>query len=543
MDLPLAPEPTWEQPEWLQNNYSPVEIFEMFFDNEVLELIVNCSNNYAFQKGNIKFKVTIIEIKVFLGILLLSGYCSVPRYRMYWETSSDTHNEAVSKAMSRNTFEDILKYLHECDNLTLDENDKFGKVRPLWLLLNKRWLHAFPKDANVSIDEAMVPYYGRHGAKQHIHHKPILLATNRLGYLVQGEPYQGASTGNTHPELGVGGSVVIDLVDKLPHGQYSIYIDNFFTSVRLLEELKSKGHYCTGTIRSNRIEKASLEEASTLKKKTDSTKTSRLNQVNVRMKKWYWQMIMFPLNASVNNAWQLYRLTSKGKEDKLDLLGFTRFTVQTYLSKYSIRVAPGPSPKRLKKTMELYKTSGGTFTKQLDDEGAKLMALLKPQFVPLVNLSDSDAGYHFELPGEEQVEKVVLPLMIESLVTTDTLMSAGTVLPNLAGNSLSGPSQGRNIEPCYDKNPGSGEALAPLPDVSSRRKGRSGWWNRRGREGEYHWCSEESPVRDLRYNFKQKSVEDNSKAFTQVFNAPVSSGETKASLETRGPGETWKGEA
>nr|CAD7423116.1 unnamed protein product [Timema monikensis] len=80
MDLPLAPEPAGEQPEWLQNNYSPVEMFEMFFDNEVLELIVNCSNNYAFQKGNIKFKVTINEIKLFLGILLLSGYCSVPRY-------------------------------------------------------------------------------------------------------------------------------------------------------------------------------------------------------------------------------------------------------------------------------------------------------------------------------------------------------------------------------------------------------------------------------------------------------------------------------
>nr|CAD7256892.1 unnamed protein product [Timema shepardi] len=74
MDLPLAPEPTWEQPEWLQNNYSPVEIFVMFFDNEVLELIVNCSNNYAFRK------VTINDIKVFLGILLLRGYCSVPSY-------------------------------------------------------------------------------------------------------------------------------------------------------------------------------------------------------------------------------------------------------------------------------------------------------------------------------------------------------------------------------------------------------------------------------------------------------------------------------
>nr|CAD7194015.1 unnamed protein product [Timema douglasi] len=172
-----------------------------------------------------------------------------------------------------------FEILNICDNLTLDENDKFGKVRPLWLLLNKRWLHVFPKDANVSIDEAMAPYYGRRGAKQHIHGKPIRFGykvwclCSRLGYLVPGEPYQGASTENTHPELGVGGSVVIDLVDKSPHGQYSIYIDNLFTSVRLLEELKSKGHYCTVTIRSNRIEKASLEEAFTLKKKVKEVLT------------------------------------------------------------------------------------------------------------------------------------------------------------------------------------------------------------------------------------------------------------------------------
>nr|CAD7431367.1 unnamed protein product [Timema monikensis] len=207
MDLPFEPEPNWQQPEWIKNScYSPVDLFEMFFDNE---------------KGNIKFKVTANDIKVYLGIRLLSGYCSLP---------SDTHNEAVSRAMSRKTFEYILKYLHVCDNLILDEHDKFGKVRPLWLLLNQRWLLAFPKDSNLSIDEAMCGVF--------------------------------ASTGNIHPELGVGGSVVIALVDKLPLGQDNIYsyVDNLFASVRFLEELKSRGYYCTGTIRSNR-------KVSTLKKK------------------------------------------------------------------------------------------------------------------------------------------------------------------------------------------------------------------------------------------------------------------------------------
>nr|CAD7597675.1 unnamed protein product [Timema genevievae] len=283
MDLPLAPEPTWEQPEWLQNNYSPkvnikfkvtineikmflgilllsgycsVPRYRMYWEtsSDTHNIIVNCSNNYAFQKGNIKFKVTINEIKVFLRILLLSGYCSVPRYRIYWETSSDTHNEVVSKATSRNTFKDILKYLHVCNNLTLDENDKF--------------------------------------------------------------------------------------VDKLPHGQYSIYIDNFFTSVRLLEELKSKGHYCTGTIRSNRIEKAAWEEASTLKKKVRCS-YSQLTDTDSGI-----ALIRY----HNNNIVTLYRFTSKGKEDKLDLLGFTRFIVQTYLSKYSIRSSSRTITKTFEKT-------------------------------------------------------------------------------------------------------------------------------------------------------------------------------------------------
>nr|CAD7581050.1 unnamed protein product [Timema californicum] len=36
--------------------------------------------------------------------------------------------------------------------------------------------------------------------------------------------------------------------------------------------------------------------------------------------------------------------------------------------------------------------------------------------------------------------------MATSIVAADTLLSASTVLPNLPGNSLPGPSQGRNID-------------------------------------------------------------------------------------------------
>ena len=86
-------------------------------------------------------------------------------------------NLAVSEAMSRNRFDEILCYLHVYDIESLPENDRFGKVRPLLNMSNEKWLAHIPDDTNLCVDESMIPYFGRHGAKQHIHGKPI-----RFGY-------------------------------------------------------------------------------------------------------------------------------------------------------------------------------------------------------------------------------------------------------------------------------------------------------------------------------------------------------------------------
>lgn len=54
-------------------------------------------------------------------------------------------------------------------------------------------------------------------------------------------------------------------------------------------------------------------------------------RINIRNKKWYWPMISYLLNTAMNNAWQLYRLTSRGSEENLDHLGFLRYVVRAYL--------------------------------------------------------------------------------------------------------------------------------------------------------------------------------------------------------------------
>ena len=117
---------------------------------------------------------------------------------MFWSNDEDVHNTAIASAMTRDRFDEILKYCHVSDNDNLHAGDKIAKIRPLTTMINERCLMYFNKimkQQHLSIDESMIPYYGRHGAKQFIRGKPIrfgfkmwVLATP-LGYCVQFEPY------------------------------------------------------------------------------------------------------------------------------------------------------------------------------------------------------------------------------------------------------------------------------------------------------------------------------------------------------------------
>ena len=64
--------------------------------------------------------------------------------------------------------------------------------------------------------------------------------------------YTGKSGGN--PERGLAHRVVTDLVMQLRDKETVVYIDNFFTSIALLQELKESSINVVGTIRTNRKE-------------------------------------------------------------------------------------------------------------------------------------------------------------------------------------------------------------------------------------------------------------------------------------------------
>lgn len=258
---------------------APFELFELFFDDQVFDSIVQYTNIYASSK-NISLDLTKNELKCFISILLLSGYNEMSRRRMYWEKAPDTNNGLVSNAMRRNRFDDIFHNLHFSNNNDLNSSDKYAKIRPLITMTNTRFLMHAPHEEFHSIDESMVPYYGKHGCKQFIRGKPIRfgfkvwVGTLRLGYALWISPYQGKDTGFNQIDVGLGGSVILAYAQQLINHRpapYHLVFDNFFTSVTLLEKLKSINIFGTGTIRSNRVMKCPIDFAKIKKQPSGSS--------------------------------------------------------------------------------------------------------------------------------------------------------------------------------------------------------------------------------------------------------------------------------
>ncbi|XP_055910541.1 piggyBac transposable element-derived protein 2-like [Eupeodes corollae] len=150
-----------------QQDVTAIECFELLYSDEIVQFIADMSNLYALQRNH-TLNVATQEIRVYIAILLLTGYLTPKYMRMFWEVKSDTHNELVASSMRRNRFFEIQQFVHLCDSTTLSPNDKFAKVREYFTKLNTNFKAHFEKagSSHISIDETIVPYFGRHGTKQ-----------------------------------------------------------------------------------------------------------------------------------------------------------------------------------------------------------------------------------------------------------------------------------------------------------------------------------------------------------------------------------------
>ena len=238
---------------------SPFELWTEIFPTGLADMVVEQTNLYAsLDRNEIGFSTTRSEILQFFGVLLLSRYNKLPYEDHYWSNDEDLGVDVVSKAMSRHSFRAIKRNLHFADNQKLMEGDKVAKVSPLYSILNTTLTKFGVFHPDLSIDESMVPYFGKHSCKMFIRGKLI-----RFGYKIwclcgpDGYPYGlKIYTGKEERSAGpLGSRVVNGMVDIVRNHsnveRHQLFFDNFFTSYDLLSNLGKDGVRATGTVREN----------------------------------------------------------------------------------------------------------------------------------------------------------------------------------------------------------------------------------------------------------------------------------------------------
>ena len=258
-------------------SHSPVQLFEELFTDDILEHIQRETLRYALEiKNDSLFSIDLNELRVFIGILIFSGYVKMPSERMYWSEAVDLQaNKLVREAMTRGSYQKIKQYLHVQNNngRKVGDTDRGFKVRPLIEMLNETFKKFGIYQQNLAVDEMMVRYYGHHGLKQYMRGKPIRFGYKLWalcgadGFCHKFDLYCGK---DTRPELQckpLGSRVVLDMISAVEDPKsHCLFLDNFFTSRPLLSELRDKGLRTTGTVRENRMEKCPLKNHKELAK-------------------------------------------------------------------------------------------------------------------------------------------------------------------------------------------------------------------------------------------------------------------------------------
>lgn len=256
-------------------NFTPLEFFNLIFDDALFAHITEQTNIYAFQTKGIELGIKINEIKTFIGILLKLGIVKAPTYKYFWKTTS--RYSAIADSMARDRFDRIKSVIHFNDNAAIlpredSAYDKLFRVRPLINSIRANLLK-IPQEEHQAVDEQMIPTKAHNSLKQYMPKKPhkwgykVISRAGESGFIYDFLIYTGKDTIKDNENVGLSSAYVLKLIKNLPaHKNYKIYYDNWFSSVPLIDALNEKGILCLSTVRANRLKGLKLKEDKELKR-------------------------------------------------------------------------------------------------------------------------------------------------------------------------------------------------------------------------------------------------------------------------------------
>ena len=237
---------------------SPLGFLQLFLTKELLMYFMQETNDYAefciyemlYPSSYSWSGCNVDLIAKYLGLRMMMGMLRAPTERMYWRRNSKFAQPCFFQTMSLLTFTTISKYFHAYNNraVPIGNTDRLIYFRPVMDYLLQRCRSLYVPTKNLSLDEGMLPWKGRLSIKVYNPMKPdkygikfYFLCEAESGYVLDFMIYHGV--GKTLREI------VMGLLGRHLHKGYHVFMDNYYNSVSLTEELYDSGVHSTGTLR------------------------------------------------------------------------------------------------------------------------------------------------------------------------------------------------------------------------------------------------------------------------------------------------------
>ena len=214
------------------------------------------------------------DVKIFLAHILGMGLTRKSNMEKYWSQERIVNTPWFGKYMSKNTFQLMMANLHINDNSKQPGSqsplyDPLYKVRPLIDLTSKKFKEVYSPDSILAFDEGTCPWKGRLSFKVYnpskpnrFHIKLYQTSESATGFIVAYDIYAGKKNpfSSERSSRTLDGTctkttkVVMGLLERsgvLDKG-HKIYMDNYYTSPELFEELYYRYTFACGTCRKNR---------------------------------------------------------------------------------------------------------------------------------------------------------------------------------------------------------------------------------------------------------------------------------------------------
>ena len=239
----------------------PFSVPAFFFSTTVVRTIIDNTNGNAVKRlqAGKKFlwrALTVSNFYVFMAIIIIfSGLVNVHHRADYWRRQWPYNFAFPSEKMTQDRFEAILWSLHLSNPREDEENerrrntaeyDRLFKIKPLYIEIMTACKAHFQPYQNIAIDERMVASKARISMKQYMRDKPtkwgyklFVLADSATAYTWNFFVYSGKSALTTGQGLSY--TSVMDLLPfPLLGGGYTLYVDNFYSSPALFQDLSKR---------------------------------------------------------------------------------------------------------------------------------------------------------------------------------------------------------------------------------------------------------------------------------------------------------------